>query len=110
MVALATMPSDKMMTLPAAVTVVVDAGVGALTFAATVRAFGAIAVALTGVVTVGMCGCAEDWAKAGMAIIAQLEIKVSLTRQGFTRVPNGSATNLRDRVMLGRAAAYGRLA
>lgn len=86
---MATMPSDKMRTLPAAVTVVAAPNFAALSFAATLSALAALAAALTGVVAASLRGCAEDCAKAGMAIKAQLEIKVSLTRQDFTRVPNG---------------------
>ena len=57
---MATIPSARTMTLPAAVTVAVAAKVGfaALTFAATDCAFGAVAGALLAAVVAARRGCA----------------------------------------------------
>jgi hypothetical protein len=84
------MPSANMMTLPAAVTFVADVGAAVFALAAAVSVFGAgVAAASTAVEGAAVGFGAEDWATACVAISAQLEIKVSLTRQSFTRGPNG---------------------
>lgn len=109
MLALATMPSTRMMTLPAAVTVVLpDAGRGAPTWAVTFAVTDVVAVggAVTGgdlgalpaavrlVAAAWPVGCAGDWAQACVAISAQLVIKVSLKRQGFTWAPAMGVTKM----------------
>ena len=85
------MPSaNMMMTLPAAMTFVVDAGAAALALAAAASVFGAGVVAASAAVeAAAVDGSAADWADACVAISAQLEIKATLAREGFTRGPNG---------------------
>ena len=89
------MPSARTMTLPAAVTVVpADWGFEVLAVAVTtvaLSALGALVGALWVVVAAGPTACAGDWAKACVVNTAQTEIKVSFTRQGFTRAPTGGA-------------------
>ncbi len=102
MLAWVTMPSAKTMTLPAAVVRIVDPGDAGLTFVAAVSVLAVSTAGLVSVVATALRGGVADWATACEAISAKLEIKASLTHEGFTRFPNRDATHGRGREMLGR--------